>query len=69
METLSARQAAKMAGVTYENVFYWLRLGYVQGSKIGSVWEINKESLEKFVAERKAKKEKIRQLKEGGKHE
>lgn len=52
-EFYTLHEIAKLLKVSYMTVFRWVRAGKLEAYKIEKQYRINRESLEKFVLERK----------------
>ena len=50
--TISATEAAELLGVSVSRVAYRLKTGTLPGKKIGRIWQIPREAVEKEAAEK-----------------
>ncbi len=49
-EVLTVKQAADQLQVTQETIREWLKVGRLKGVKLGHIWRIDKEALERLLA-------------------
>lgn len=52
-EYLDPRQAATLLSVDLETIYRWLHSGKLPGTKIGGLWRIRRQALERLINQAK----------------
>ena len=52
-QLLTVQEAAEIFGVNYQTMCRWLRQGLIKGKKVGKLWRIHRDNLNKYLGQQK----------------